>query len=185
MTSWYNVRKAAQVAAFFAREEGGRINVLKLVKLIYLADRKHMGKYDRPILNDKYVSMDHGPVNSITFDYINGCHPERDGWEQFVTDRDNYQIGLVREDLSDGDLDELSEAETETLREVWARFGGMTKYEIRDWTHEHCPEWEDPSGSSAPIPYKRIFEFLGKAHAAELDAELHAEHARCEMFAAG
>ncbi len=31
---WFNVRKAAQIAAFFAGKEGKRIQVLKLAKLI-------------------------------------------------------------------------------------------------------------------------------------------------------
>jgi len=182
MIPWFNVRKAAQVAAFFARAEGGRINVLKLVKLIYLADRKHLGAYDWPILNDKYVSMDHGPVNSIAFHYINGCQLERDSWEPFVTDRDQYEIGMAREEMTDDELDELSKAELKTLNEVWAEFGGMTKYQIRDWTHKNLPEWEDPEGSSAAIPYERILKFLGKDHAAELDAEITASHAVSEMF---
>src|SRR6478672_1543419 len=34
----YNVRKAAQVTAFFAKKEGGAIEVLKVAKLLYLAD---------------------------------------------------------------------------------------------------------------------------------------------------
>ncbi len=73
---WYNARKAAQVAAFFALSEGGKINVLKLVKLIYLADRSAMEAFEAPILNDKFVSMDHGPVNSITLNLINGLGDE-------------------------------------------------------------------------------------------------------------
>lgn len=182
MIPWFNIRKAAQVAAFFARAEGGRINVLKLIKLIYLADRKHLEDFDWPILNDKYVSMAHGPVNSIAFDYINGCQLERDSWELFVTDRDHYDVGVAREDISDDELDELSKAELKTLNQVWGEFGGMTKYQIRDWTHDNLPEWEDPEGSSSPIPYERILKFLGKAHAAELDAELTASHVVSEMF---
>ena len=38
----YDVKKAAQVAAFFAIEAGGKINILKLTKLMYLADRDHL-----------------------------------------------------------------------------------------------------------------------------------------------
>ena len=49
----YNVRKAAQVVAFFAIRQGGRINVLKLSKLVYLSDRAFVEKYDVPILYDK------------------------------------------------------------------------------------------------------------------------------------
>ena len=54
------------------------------------------------------------------------------------------------------------------LAAIWAKFGHMTKYQIRDYTHDsrNCPEWRDPKGSSYPIHYKTIFEALG------FDAEL-------------
>jgi len=174
MTPWFNVRKAAQIAAYFAREQGGSINVLKLVKLIYIADRKNMEKFDFPISGDSLVSMDHGPVNSMTLNYINGTVDDRVAWEHFISDRAGHDVGLARA-VSDDDLDELSRAELTTLREVWNQFGAMTKYEIRDWTHANCPEWENPDGSSTPIPHARVFKFLGKAHADELEQCVHEE----------
>jgi uncharacterized phage-associated protein len=122
-----------------------------------------MEKFDFPLVNDNLVSMDHGPVNSLTFNYINGYQEERAAWEEFVTDRAGYSVGLVRPDLSLDDLDELSVADLEVLTETWQRFGHLERWAIRDWTHQHCPEWEDPDGSSQPIPYERVFKFLSKA----------------------
>jgi len=61
MTPWFKVRKAAQVGAYFAFQQGGSINLMKLVKLVYLANRNAMAKYDYPIFDDHMVSMPHGP----------------------------------------------------------------------------------------------------------------------------
>jgi uncharacterized phage-associated protein len=168
---WFNVRKAAQVAAFFAREEGGQINVLKLSKLVYLADRKNMELHDVPISADVLVSMDHGPANSLTLDCMNGFASSRPGWEDFVTDRSHYRVGLTRE-VGDADLDELSRAELKTLHAVWAEFGKYNGFQLRDWTHENCPEWEDPHGTSVSIPYERVFKFLGKSNPDDLAARV-------------
>src|SRR5690348_2087883 len=96
---WYNARKAAQVAAFFAKAQGGKINVLKLVKLIYLADRLALETFEYPILEDKFVSMDHGPVNSITLNYVNGMSDDRDEWAEFISDRTGHLIALSNPDL--------------------------------------------------------------------------------------
>ncbi|MGA9893403.1 MAG: type II toxin-antitoxin system antitoxin SocA domain-containing protein, partial [Xanthobacteraceae bacterium] len=74
----YNVRKAAQITAFFAKKEGGSIAVLKVAKLLYLADREFMAAYDLPMLFDELVSMPHGPVTSNTLNYINGMEEQRD-----------------------------------------------------------------------------------------------------------
>ena len=178
------MRKAAQVAAFFALKQGGEINVLKLTKLIYLADRRFMQKFDAPLLGDELVSMDHGPVNSMTYDCINGSQADRADWNQFITDRLAYSIGVASPAVTIARLDELSRADTEVLEETWASFGHMTKYEIRDYTHRNCPEWEDPHGSSTPIPYERVFKYLAKSDAAELAENVQQERALSRALAA-
>ncbi|RXH35239.1 hypothetical protein XH84_05745 [Bradyrhizobium nanningense] len=172
---WYNARKAAQVAAYFAKSQGGKINILKLVKLIYLADRLALETFESPILADKFVSMDHGPVNSITLNYLNGLSDDRDEWAEFVTDREGHFVGLANSELKIPELDELSGAELKILALTWERYGKMNPFEVRDFTHNNCPEWEDPKGSSEPIPLERIFKFLGKRDGAQLAAQVESE----------
>lgn len=168
----FSPRKAAQVAAFFALRHGGAINILKLVKLIYLADREFTANFDRPILFDRFVSMPHGPVNSLTYNAINGYSSDPESRDQFVSDRANHKVGLTRATLSVDDLDELSEAELEVLELVWTRFGKMAPNDLVEYTHAHCPEWEDPHGSSEPIPYERVFKFLNRENSKALDANV-------------
>ena len=168
----YNVRKAAQVTAFFAKKQGGSIEVLKLAKLLYLADREFMARYDFPILFDHLVSMPHGPVTSLTLSYINGLEPERDQWDDYVVGRERNTIGIARQSLSFEELDELSDAEVHVLDTTWDQFGHMTSWQLRNYTHEHCKEWEDPHGSSNPIPYERVLKFLGKENGADIAEEI-------------
>ncbi len=185
MTSqpWFNERKAAQIVAFFAKMEGGRIGVLKVVKLVYLSDRESMGRYGYPMLNDRLVSMPHGPVNSITYNHISGMAGEAEGWSEFVSSRAGNIVGLAA-DYTEDDLDELSDAELEELHAVWDRFGGMTGSELRNWTHTNCPEWEDPDGSSEAIPHERVLKFLGHENASELAEEIAAERRIEKVFEA-
>lgn len=179
----YNIRKAAQVTAFFAKKEGGSINVLKLAKLLYLADREFMSRYDFPILFDQLVSMPHGPVTSMTLNYINGMEEERDHWEDFVVDRAGYAVGIARPEMSIDDLDELSDAEIHVLEATWDQFGHMAPWQIRNYTHENCPEWEDPHGSSAPIPYERVLKFLRKERSAEIAEEIESQRSLDKFLA--
>jgi uncharacterized phage-associated protein len=159
MASWFNARKAAQVAAFFCEKQGGEIYVLKLVKLIYLADREFMAECGFPITNDLHVSMDHGPVNSCTLNLIDG-NTETESWSDLISDRAQHRVGLAR-GLTQDDLDELSDAEVDALGRVWQTFGHMGRYELRDWTHKNCPEWENPHGTSTEIPLQRTLQYLG------------------------
>lgn len=181
--AWYNARKAAQVAAFFVKAQGGKINVLKLVKLIYLADRLAMDTFEAPILNDQFVSMDHGPVNSITLNQINGLSEDRSDWDAFITDREDHFVGLRNAALTEYELDELSAAELKVLKIIWEKYGSMSQFEVRDFTHKHCPEWEDPHGSSSPIPIERIFKFLGKPDGDALAAKIKSERIIDQTFA--
>lgn len=158
----YNVKKAAQVAAFFAIKEGGEIEVLKLAKLIYLADREFLNRYDSPILYDRLVSMPHGPVNSLTLNYINGMIQDRENWDPFVSDRSGYRVGLRIDNLQQEALTELSRAEIAVLSDIWSQFGHLHSWQVRDYTHFNCPEWVDPDGSSNPIRYERLLECLNK-----------------------
>jgi uncharacterized phage-associated protein len=173
--SGYNVRKAAQVTAFFAKKQGGTIDVLKVVKLLYLADREFMSRYDFPILFDCLVSMPHGPVSSMTYNYINGMDEQRDEWDEFVVARADNKIGMARPNMKFEDLDELSEAESHVLETVWDQFGRMSSWDLRNYTHKHCPEWEDPRGSSNPIPYERVLKFLNKENSAEIADEIESQ----------
>lgn len=175
---WFKTRKAAQVAAFFARKEGGSINLLKLVKLIYLANRRAMEKYDYPLFDDYLYSMDHGPVNSTVYDYINGARRDAEDWEEFVTSRSGYNVGLRHKKApSDSDLDELSDSDLGILTKIWARFGKMDQWELVKFTHQNCPEWEDPRGTSVSIPYERVFKALGKRHSGELAKQIEDQRA--------
>ena len=64
--------RAEQIVAFFAMQEPSKkINIMKVVKLVYLADRKNIEKYGDPISDDDYVSMKKGPVCSQTLDMLN------------------------------------------------------------------------------------------------------------------
>jgi uncharacterized phage-associated protein len=178
----YNIRKAAQVTAFFAKKQGGAINVLKVAKLLYLADREFMSRYDFPILFDRFVSMPHGPVTSMTLNYIDGMEEDRDQWEAFVVGRAENKVGVSRQDMSFDELDELSDAEIHVMEATWDQFGHMSQWEIRNYTHKNCPEWEDPNGSSTPIPYERVLKFLNKENSAEIAAEIETQRSLDQSF---
>jgi uncharacterized phage-associated protein len=159
----FNEKKAAQVAAFFLHRAKGELEILKLMKLMYLAERTSYQKFGEPLIGDKLVSMDNGPVLSITLNHMNRFMPSlQDGWEAWVSDRNNYLLALKKE-VKDPkeELLELSDAELDVLESVWKEFGHMGSFELADLTHKICPEWEDPHGSSLPITHSRLLRSLG------------------------
>lgn len=157
----YNERKTAQIAAWFISKEGGSMPHLKLMKLLYLSERQAMATYGYTLTGDHFVSMPHGPVLSLTLDHINDAVPSYfEGWNSWISDKANFIVGLVRQPHRD-QMDEVSDADLAVLEATWAKFGHMTKYQIRDYTHYQCAEWRDPQGSSQPIAYDDVFLALG------------------------
>jgi len=118
---------------------------------------------------DNFVSMRLGPVSSRAYDCVN---IGGEGWDDFISDRANHDVGLARDMASADDFDELSESDFEILERIWANYGHMSQWQLVDYVHKDCPEWEDPDGSSLPIPYSRIFKFLNKEDPEKLERNI-------------
>lgn len=180
----FNERKVAQMAAYLLKKRGGCMSHLKLMKLLYLADREAMDRYGAPMSGDRVVSMPQGPVLSMTLNLVDGdIESSPNGWDGWVSDKANNEVALCR-NFEDTELDELSPADIEVLDKVWAEFGRMGRWEIRDYTHR-LPEWIDPHGSSHPIPHRDILLALGRSPevADELSKDLEAEQNIDKLFA--
>jgi len=167
--------KATQIAALFLRLGGGQMDILKIVKLMYLAERESIIRWGRPITYDNYSSLPHGPVLSTTLNLINytlDIEPPA-YWHLFITERDGHKIRLTDKPAA---TDQLSEAEEKLVNEIFGKFGGMDPWKLREYTHT-LPEWVDPQGSSLPIQINEILAAEGydKAEIAEMENALMAE----------
>lgn len=172
----YREDKATQAAARLLRLGDGHMNHMKLVKLVYLADRAALARWGRPITFDWYFSLPHGPVPSFTLNMINAePDPENPSyWNRFISERRENTVRL----LTEAPGDQLSPAEESLLDEIFQDFGGLSQWQLRDYCHE-LPEWQDPQGSRLPITLKEILLAQGRLddEADEIVAELEAEAA--------
>lgn len=157
---------------------------LKLMKLLYLAERESLRLYGMPMTGDKLVSMDHGPVLSKTLDLIRdmAIDAAEDGWNLWIMQKSVHDLQLKGPVLDD-DLDELSKADIDVLESVWQEFGHLDRWAVRDFTHT-LKEWVDPDGTSLPIRYKDVFVACGydEKQAMELSDHINDEKALDRMF---
>ncbi len=158
----FNTSKATEAACLFLEHAGGQMNIMKLVKLMYLLDRLSLDRRNAPISGGDYLSMRNGPVTSEMLDLINAGRliGETDRrWEQCVSNRTNHEVRLEkmpnREHLSDND-------ET-LLAEIWAEHGDKDQWQLVDWCHSHCKEWVAVANGCAPIAVEQIGIALGKS----------------------
>ena len=151
--------RVTQAAARLLRLRGGRMAYLKLIKLLYFADRRALAELGRPISFDLFVSMPHGPVLSRTYDLV-ASEPDPTQpsyWHDHISAPDaDYSVQLLREPPND----QLSPAEESILDAVFARYGRLSRWQVRDESHA-LPEYRDPEGSSEPISIRDVLVHQG------------------------
>jgi uncharacterized phage-associated protein len=176
----YREDRTTQAAARLLRLRGGTMSYLKLVKLLYFADRRALVELGRPISYDLYVSMPHGPVLSRTLNLMTEepePHPDHASyWRTFISEPHEYEVRLLKEDIPN---DQLSRAEEEILDSVFAKYGRLSRWEVRDLSHR-LPEWQDPHGSCVPINIRDILLHQGMS---EEDAQAIVETLGAENYA--
>jgi uncharacterized phage-associated protein len=164
--------KTTQAAALLLTWAEGRMNYMKLIKLLYLADRTALLRWGRPISFARPLSMKHGPVLSEVLDLINeGSRPgEAADWSRTISAPSDYEVRLNAECPAE----DLSDMEEAVLREVFAEYGHMDPWELVDLLHEILPEWQR-TNSAIPIQYRDILLREGRTESevAELEGELH------------
>ncbi|MBI5709757.1 MAG: SocA family protein [Candidatus Eisenbacteria bacterium] len=156
----FDERKATAAAAVFLVEHGGRMPYMKLVKLLYMAERESLRRHGRPVFGDKYFSLPLGPVVSTVLDLIkreaDPFDEHRNVWSAHVQ-RQGWDVALATQP----DLGCLSDAELEMLREIASVFRALDQWQLSDLTHA-LPEFRDPSGSHLPISPEDILRALSK-----------------------
>jgi uncharacterized phage-associated protein len=168
--------KTAQAAALFLHLRGGRMHYIKLLKLLYLADREALRRWGVPITMDRYVSMRHGPVPSRTYGLVveEGEKPE---WSRLISSpMGDYEVELQ---LANPPQDLLSRAESALITEIHTQFGGQNRWALVQYLHERLAEWKDPGDTSVPISVPEILAACGEG-----EAEIQAVMAELETVAA-
>lgn len=188
ITYRFDIKKAIQVINYLLKKNGGTMNYTKLLKLLYIADKRILERSCFSITTDSYASIKNGPVTSTIYDLIKGNrHVARDIWDTLFV-KDGYALKLLSENNLPENL--LSRAEIETLDSVFEEFKGMTYNELIEYTHRKdlFPEvrWEDAEkhNTSYPLPVEDILASIGykKEEISIIDAEVTSQEADATFF---
>ncbi len=159
------VLKTIQAIGVLLRHDGvKRMNYMRLLKLLYIADRESLKETGRPITGGPVVAMERGPGLQEVYDLILGQHREMSLWSQFYR-KEKYDLL----ELAEPDVGQLSKFEIGKLLEVAKTYEDDDEWALVDITHRF-PEWiqNDPGKASKPIPLSNILEALGQADAIDV-----------------
>lgn len=150
MLAHFDFQKTLQASAYLLKKANAPMKYLKLLKLLYIADKEMLLTCGIVITCDQYYAMPHGPVLSTTYDLIKGANlPESSIWRDYIKNVNDYQVELVK----DPGVEELSEADTDTLDHVYDEYGRWTSRQIENFTHKF-PEWKNrPDAVSTSVRF--------------------------------
>lgn len=153
----FNPTKTIQAAGVLLRTSPHqRMSRLRLLKLLYIADRENIRLTGQPITGDRVVAMRHGPVLSHTYDSIKGTGPIQAEWDHYFT---SEWLDVVLKEPTPND--DLCNHEIELLQKIAAERQDKEDYDLAVETHGFA-EWRQPGDTSAPITFEEILDALGK-----------------------
>jgi len=153
-----NERKVTQAGARFIAASGGTIDHIKLVKLMYLLERRALVEWGHPVLNDVYFSLKNGPIPSGVCDLINSTDTF---WSKSISKEPKNLLRLIK---AVGD-DELSAPEKRLIDELSETHRNASGPDMIRYTHG-LKEWENPEKAGKgrlPIAIASILEAAKKS----------------------
>jgi uncharacterized phage-associated protein len=189
LTFRFSLDKFTNALAYFAWKGVKDLTKLKAVKLLYLADRYHLLRYGRPVVGDRYIAMDLGPVPEDAFQLISRLiepaevdDPERaqalERLEVYRGFMRRYSYPVLRA-RSAPDLSVFSESDLEALDATLKEYGSKPARSLVDLTHEHRAYKRANAGrvpgSSTELPYEFFFEDAPEASHVRVLAEQEQE----------
>ena len=134
---------------------------IRLIKLLYLADRKILKDTGRPLFGGRACAMQHGPVHSEILDLINGKRIDETRWSEFIETQGPRFIALIK----DPGVAKLAPCEVDALNDVSDSHATMEDWDVAMCTHalqewkKHYPDLNE--NTSRPIPLEDILDALG------------------------
>ncbi|MDX9972580.1 MAG: Panacea domain-containing protein [FCB group bacterium] len=168
MSFYFDPVHVTQAAAYLVSCAGKpRMERMKLLKLLYFADRESLREQGFPITGDTPYAMEYGPVLSRVYDYIKGqCKndPGQEFWSKHFQTVSSREVELI----NDAGMSELTRYEIGILEKVCTEHEHLDAMGLSELSHEF-PEWAGNyvSGTSVVIPLDSLMDALGIAREEE------------------
>lgn len=159
-----NVEKAIEaIGVLFRRDGVKQMNYMRVLKLLYIADREAIQETCRAITGGRTVAMERGPVLEDVYDLIHGRHEDMPLWDRFFK-KNRYSLELI----DDPDVEKLSKYEIAKLQEISEKYEDEDEWSLSRKTQEF-PEWKRQAceSSTCPILLTDILEAVGLSDSAE------------------
>jgi len=136
----FQFQKSIQMLTFFCEEEGGVMNKMKALKLVWATERLHLRKHGSLIINDDFYAMKFGPVPSFTKDMVEGGFSLSEEEIEYRSLNIQASNNLEFRQVGQFEPNIFSRNALRSMEEVMSKFQKYDQFQLRDITHLY-PEW--------------------------------------------
>jgi uncharacterized phage-associated protein len=137
----FSEEKALNIIVYLARKEGGQIDLYKLVKMVYFADKRHLHEWGRTITGDRFARMRYGPTPSAVYDMIKAVRGNNDWIRDLSTYFQVAGDNVIPSTEFELNMDLFSESEIEILDAISQENAGLTFDDLMKKAHDRA--WKD------------------------------------------
>lgn len=134
-------KKIIEAISYVLSKKDFCFSKLKLVKLLFIADKTHLEDFGRTITEDRFVAMKKGPVGSKTLDFLNAKfenEDQKDYFNSLILEKTKNVFCKAKNKCT---FKALSETDREVLDMVVSTFAELTEEKLVDFLHTF-PEWK-------------------------------------------
>jgi uncharacterized phage-associated protein len=148
----FDEKKALEALVLIAKE-WPEVTAFYASKVVFFADKGHLSAYGRPVVGDRYIAMDNGPVPSVIYDWFKG-NLDRSGDPQAITDSlelkrtGSYVTARARREP---EMEFLSPSDVSAIRSAIAYCRKHSVSELSRISHDD-PAWQSADLNSEMDP---------------------------------
>lgn len=137
------IQTITEAICYILQEIAAPTEKMKIIKLLFLADKYHLLTAGRTITDDNFVAMQHGPVGSKALNVLD-CDDEwlSDEAQKYIKEYIciiDTRMRSLRKKIDKFQM--LSISDKKAIDFILSKFGKMTASELRNYTHQY-PEWK-------------------------------------------
>jgi uncharacterized phage-associated protein len=146
------------------------VDYIKLFKILYFAQQEHLAKYGRPIVDESFYALKHGPVPSFSYKAFQAA----EGKIELLKDFEEFLSGMNVEpdgenicvsSSAEPDTDELSRSDIKCLDSSILKHKGVDSYNLAELSHDKA--WIEAYDRAQNDPEKNRMTLIDIAKAAK------------------
>lgn len=170
MKTTSQIEKIKAVILYAMQRFPAGIDYIKLFKILYFAQRNHLAKYGKVIIEDSFRALKHGPVPAYTYKGLQIAEGK-----PLAGDFTDFLKGLKVENkrvyaMISPDLDYISGAERRSLEESIENYGDKDPYDLSDLSHDSA--WQEAIRRMQDDPQKNFISLIDMARAGAATKEM-------------